>query len=158
MAQNNPFYYIPNDVLQTVLGPYLDIESMINFNRVVDHNDKVYRRFPEEYAIKHQLLVSSAKYTSMLNRFESTSNYNTKCKILYGLFKDTIQPINRVFLWHHKVFRKKYINKMYQFQNPLGDVYDEKTSKSWRKSFVSLATRTIVYFKANPFKYALKGN
>lgn len=152
----NPFVEVPYDVLQKVLCPYLDMDSMINFNRVVDHRDRVYRRLPKDYAIRHQLRLSSIKWHKMFDKFETIDDRNMKCKILYRVFKDIIRPINRVFIWHNSKFRETYINKFYEFQDPSNDVYGEETSKTWKKSYVALANRAVEHFNANPFKYPIK--
>ena len=92
----------------------------------------------------------------MLDRFNNSEDYNTRCKILYNIFKDIIHPINRVFIWHNSNFRETYINKFHEFQDPSNEVYGDKTSKTWKRSYVALANRAVEHFNANPFKYPVK--
>jgi hypothetical protein len=51
----NIFNFIPYDVTQYVLNPYLTSEDRGNFNAVLEPTERVYRPFPKDFAIKHCL-------------------------------------------------------------------------------------------------------
>ena len=51
----NIFNYIPYDVTQWKINPYLTSEDRGNFNAVLEPTERIYRPFPKDFAIKHSL-------------------------------------------------------------------------------------------------------
>lgn len=150
------FDIVPYDVLLVVLCPLLDIESLVNFNRVVKHRDRVSRRFPKDYAIKHHISVNTRKWNGMMSKFEVEYDQKKRSLFLYQIFRDILQPINSNILWHNEAFRKSIYNRMLEFKNPSSDVYGQRVTKRWKKLYVSLAKKGLEHIEANPFRYAIK--
>lgn len=58
MTQTNPtniFNFIPHDVTQYVMNPFLTAEDRANFNAVLEPTERVYMRLPSDFAIKHSV-------------------------------------------------------------------------------------------------------
>jgi hypothetical protein len=49
----NIFNFVPHDVTQWVLNPFLEPEDRANFNAVLEPTERVYKRLPTDFAIKH---------------------------------------------------------------------------------------------------------
>lgn len=149
------FDIVPYDVLQTVLAPYFDTESLVNFNRVVKHRDRVYHRFPKDYAIKHHMRVNIRKWNDMMSKFEVEYDQKKRSLFLYQIFRDILQPINSNIFWHDEAFRKSMLGRMSKFKNPSSDVYGQRVTKRWKKLYTSLAKKGLEHIEANPFRYAI---
>ena len=67
-VSTNPFAHIPYDVLQYVLNGFLTSADRFNFNQVLEPQERIYKRFPKDYAIRHQVLVSKRLWNSITNR------------------------------------------------------------------------------------------
>ena len=58
MTQTNPtniFNFVPHDVTQWVLNPFLTAEDRANFNAVLEPTERIYKRLPVDFAIKHSV-------------------------------------------------------------------------------------------------------
>ena len=56
MTHTNPtniFNFIPHDVTQHVMNPFLTAEDRANLNAVLEPTERVYKRLPSDFAIKH---------------------------------------------------------------------------------------------------------
>ena len=143
------------DVLQKVLAPFLDIESVVNFNRVVQQRDRVGRRFPKNHAIKHHMRINTIKWNNMMSKFESENEQKKRSLFLYRIFRDMLHPMNSQILWHNEPFRMSVKNRMTQFQNPSSPVYGPSVTKRWKKLYVILAKKGLEHIEANPFRYTM---
>lgn len=111
----NPFDYVPLDILQFVLGPLLDQETMIAFNQVTDPRERIYRRFPKDYAIKHHIRVLTIKWSTMLHnidRYHDEASWLKKNDTVVKLYNDQIVPVNLIIFMHYYRFREAVINKL----------------------------------------------
>jgi len=72
----NPFAApkMPYDVLQYVLNEFLTPADRFNFNRVLEPQERVYKRFPKDYSIRHQLIVSKSLWNSIANRVNTNTD------------------------------------------------------------------------------------
>jgi len=150
------FDIVPYDVLQKVLRPLLDIDSVVNFNRIVDHRDRISRRFPKDYAIKHHIRINTIKWNNMMSKFELETDQKKRSLFLYMIFRDILHPMNSQILWYNEPFRTSIKNRMTHFQNPSSPVYGQNVTKRWKKLYVILAKKGLEHIEANPFRYAIK--
>jgi len=51
----NIFNFIPNDVLKYVINPFLSGEDRFNFNAVLEPTERLYKKFPTDFAIHHSI-------------------------------------------------------------------------------------------------------
>jgi len=56
------FTALPQDILQHEIARFLTHTDVLNFNEVLKNNERVYKKFSKNYAIKHQLRVSYESY------------------------------------------------------------------------------------------------
>jgi hypothetical protein len=68
------FTGLPQDVLQYEINPYLDPLSRIEWNKVLKPDERVYTKFPKDYAICHQLQVSLIIYQKILYNINECYN------------------------------------------------------------------------------------
>ena len=58
MTYTNPtniFNFIPHDVTQHVMNPFLTAEDRANLNAVLEPTERVYKRLSKDFAIKHSV-------------------------------------------------------------------------------------------------------
>jgi hypothetical protein len=53
----NIFNYIPNDVLQHVLNPFLEGNDRANFNTILEPTERLSKKFPSDFAIHHSIIT-----------------------------------------------------------------------------------------------------
>ena len=69
----NIFQSVPHDVLNHVIAPFLDANDRTTFNQINHPFERVYKKFPTDYAIKKHLSVMKNKYNLMCRRQEELS-------------------------------------------------------------------------------------
>ena len=58
------FTALPQDMLQWEINRFLDPLSRLQWNEVLKKDERVYKKFPADYAIKHQVKLAHASYHS----------------------------------------------------------------------------------------------
>jgi hypothetical protein len=148
----NPFDKVPLDVLQWVLAPFLDQFTMIALNQVTDPRERIYRRFPKDYAIKHHLTVIKNKWRTMMTSMENKT-HNEKCIIIYKILKDQFVPVNALMYIHNEEYYKTLKRKLFEILDPDSIFYNgSNPSKTWLASFKKLSRKGIILLKHNPYR------
>jgi hypothetical protein len=58
MTHTNPtniFNFVPHDVTQYVMNPFLTAEDRANLNGVLEPTERVFKRLPKDFALKHSI-------------------------------------------------------------------------------------------------------
>jgi hypothetical protein len=145
----NPFDYVPLDILQFVLGPFLDQETMIAFNQVTDPRERIYRRFPKDYAIKHHIRVLTLKWSTMLhkiNRYYDEALWSKKDEAVLKILNDQIIPVNLIIFMHYYRYRESVINKFTDNIQKL-----KKKSSIINDQYIDISERGLKVIEANKF-------
>lgn len=66
----NIFNFVPHDVTQYVLNPYLTPEDRANFNTVLEPTERIFNKLPADFAIKHSLKAFIAAQKAHVLRIE----------------------------------------------------------------------------------------
>jgi hypothetical protein len=56
------FTALPQDMLQYEIARFLTHNDALNWNEVLKNNERVYKKLPADYAIKHQIKISYKAY------------------------------------------------------------------------------------------------
>jgi hypothetical protein len=59
------FSLLPQDMLQYEINRFLDPVSRMAWNEVLCSDERVFKKFPSDYALKHQILVSNKRYQAI---------------------------------------------------------------------------------------------
>lgn len=54
----NIFNFVPHDVLQHVVSPFLDSGDRANFNAVLEPTERVYKKFPKNFSVKFAVKIA----------------------------------------------------------------------------------------------------
>jgi len=68
------FTKLPQDMLQWEISQYLSAGDRANFNQVVRPDERVYKKFDEDLAIRHHITVMHNKYVSIMLRIRIASD------------------------------------------------------------------------------------
>ena len=145
----NPFDYVPLDILQFVLGRFLDQETMIAFNQVTDPRERIYRRFPKDYAIKHHIRVLTLKWSTMIHkikRYYDEALWSKKDEAVLKILNDQIIPVNLIIFMHYYRFRESVINKFTDNIQKL-----KKKSSIINDQYIDISERGLKVIEANKF-------
>jgi len=80
----NIFNFVAHDILQYVLNPFLTADDRFNLNAVLEPTERIFKRFPTDFAIKHSLKafittqkrcsIRSAEIIAQLDRITPDKN------------------------------------------------------------------------------------
>jgi len=62
------FTKLPQDMLQHEIAPFLDHRDSLSFNEVLRRNERVYKKLPADYALKHALKTKRIHYETIATR------------------------------------------------------------------------------------------
>jgi hypothetical protein len=92
----NIFNYIPYDVTQWKINPYLTSEDRGNFNAVLEPTERIYRPFPKDFVIKHSLKTFLASQRARsLTVHEAIRECDLAIDIGKQVDKNTLRSIRR---------------------------------------------------------------
>lgn len=78
----NIFNFIPHDVTQWKINPFLCPEDRGNFNAVLEPTERVFKPFPKDFAIKHSLKIF---ITAQRTRVPSITKAISDCQELIDI-------------------------------------------------------------------------
>ena len=122
-----PTYFdcLPGDVLQHVLNDFLNPHDRVILNQAVIQSfpgERVYKKFPADYARKHHILVFKRLFNSLaesINKILDAEFYDIKnecCKKLLKLYKKLFKlmksPINHCVYKYDKHGRNSIMNSL----------------------------------------------
>ena len=139
------FSYLPYDIILQV-GKFLDYDSSINFNRILDPLDRVlHRKFTKRELFEHEVV---AQVQALLVAYNRSNYYNTttmrqrrkKCKIILHMLSLMRIKRRESVVW--KTYQKFYmvaLDKCIEILDPETGFLDHATPY-YRKLFVREAT------------------
>jgi hypothetical protein len=126
---------VPQDVIQWILGPYLDQESMIQFNRVLSPDRRIYRKFEKGVQTTHYCLYMVDKWLSILKSVETL--YGEKRFLrLYRFFQDVIRPENYIVLQTYPILHTTFLDKCNYYSKE--ENFPEVVGESWKNLFLEI--------------------
>lgn len=90
------FSLLPQDMLQYEINRFLDPVSRMAWNEVLCSDERVFKKFPADYVLKHQILVSNKRY----QRIAQETNYfieNIELSPLRGRALKRLKLLTRFF-------------------------------------------------------------
>jgi len=118
------FTKLPQDILQHEITHFLDHRDSLSFNEVLRRNERVYKKLPADYALKHALKVKRIHYetiTVRLNllldcldwgREDEPALAATELKKVFNFLKD---PVNAIIFMHLRGLKNKMIRMVEQW-------------------------------------------
>ena len=106
------FTALPQDLLQHEINYFLDAESRIDFNAVLKPDERVYKKMPTDFALKHAIKTTFYTYKSieLLTDFYMDGIYGTDYrrmsyghsaeKSLMRIFNIWSQPLNALAIMY----------------------------------------------------------
>lgn len=139
---------LPRDVISHIIVPYLDWESRISLNRLLDPKDKIGVPFKKDVINTILLQTEVTKMTKMLLPKKSLTvkeNYEHVVNIM-----NTLLSIKYI-LRFSAAFRKEAIKKCENLSNTLSEEYRNTSITLDEKAKISdLAKKTLDYIESIP--------
>ena len=152
------FTKLPQDMLQWEVACFLDHRDILSFNEVVRKNERVYKKFPADYALKHALITKRLHYETIATRLNIMLNYlnNWECrrpaqaeKELKKIFAFLKDPLN-AFIFMYLRQLKGMMTRMVECWIEEDQELYEYLSDGGRE-LRALATETRDYIATIPF-------
>lgn len=133
------FTALPQDMLQWEINRFLDPLSRLHWNEVLKKDERVYKKLPPDYAIKHQMMLSHQEYQDIAWKLQLSLGHiggegpdgvwpsidvPKSVKLLkkyFAFFKD---PKNHVVLMYIKARKESFLEGISQWTDPNIDLYE----------------------------------
>ena len=114
------FTALPQDMLQWEINRFLDPISRASWNTVLVNDERVFKKFPRDYAIKHHIkTVKKAHYSTVvslnyfLRKVEDSSYYTLKAvNSLTEFFELISNPLNAVVFMYQRGLKEEIMNTL----------------------------------------------
>jgi len=155
---NSPFTAVPQDVLQFEINRFLDPVSRVAWNTLLTPEERVYKKLPQDYALKVNLLAQHMKFKSLRDKaadaldvlsgggFHPLEAFLVKTRFLFNnaqLFAFLSSPLGTPLIMYRKGFKEALITTLDSWINyPDGDYYwDEVLLDSEKEEIVTAASK-----------------
>lgn len=128
------FTALPQDMLQWEINRFLDPLSRLQWNEVLKKDERVYKKFPKDYAIKHQFKISYASYHSIapallhsLGRLENgfaAPNALKAFRLLKKLFAWFKDPKNHIVIMYTTGRKEGFLENITQWTEEDMELYE----------------------------------
>jgi hypothetical protein len=152
------FTKLPQDMLQHEIAPFLDHRDSLSFNEVLRRDERVYKKLPADYALKHALKTKRIHYetiTVRLNllldcldwgREDEPALAATELRKVFNFLKD---PVNSIIFMHLRNLKEKMIRMVETWIDNNMELYTFMPDGG--AELRALATETRDYIASVPF-------
>jgi hypothetical protein len=126
------FTALPQDMLQWEINRFLDPLSRLQWNEVLKKDERVYKKFPRDYAIKHQFKISYASYRSVAPAFlfvalahpSAAPNALKAFRLLKKLFAWFKDPKNHIVFMYTAGRKENFLENIAQWTEEDMELYE----------------------------------
>lgn len=129
------FTALPQDMLQWEINRFLDPLSRLQWNEVLKRDERVYKKLPPDYTIKHQIRISHQNYQVLAKSLQFSlgrvadggwdhihiPNSVKLLKKYFAFFKD---PMNHVVLMYIKGRKARFLENIGQWTELDMELYE----------------------------------
>jgi hypothetical protein len=133
-------------MLQHEINRFLDPLSRLHWNEVLKNNERVYKKLPNDYAIKHQIKLSHVTYHNIAEELQDNlDNITEGLRILRSAYvKKSVKSLKKFFTWfkdpkNHIVWmftkgrKESFLANINQWTEEGVDLYNYLSSKEGRE-------------------------
>jgi hypothetical protein len=150
----NIFNFLPNDVLQWGISPFLAAEERAEFNAVLESTERVSRRFPQDRIIAHVLRTTMKRQRVHASEliFWMDQGAVSRVRRLIGRYVTFLcRPMTAILFQYHEGAKTNAINELQMFLDEDAKFDDEirvQLSPAIRLAILD----TIEHIHAIPFE------
>jgi len=109
----NPFDRFPLDVLQWEISPFLKPLERAAFNQVLSPQERIYKRFPDDYALMHHLRALNTEHNRIAKCLNTAIHFERDFEemiIASRFLKFMTRPPSLVAFKYIKGFKESFLN------------------------------------------------
>lgn len=128
------FSQLPQDMLQHEINHFLDPMSRMAWNEVLEKDEQVYKKFPVDYVIKHQICTSHTTYEAIatklmfyLDKLPSGDSIRAAKKaavFLKKFFAFLKNPLNHIAIMHVHGMKEQCMTMVEEWTEPDLELYN----------------------------------
>jgi hypothetical protein len=149
------FTRLPQDMLQYEIARFLEHRDILSFNEVLKNGERVYKKLPVDYAIKHHILVCKSQFDKIAADAQMwclMGNIDRLVVTWLKLFKFFANPINKLVFSYQQGVKENQLRTVY---NWLEDAVDEEfytlIDKKQKEELLAAAMAAIDAINGAPF-------
>jgi hypothetical protein len=155
------FTALPQDMLQHEIARFLTHADALNFNEVLKKDERVYKKLPKDYAIKHQIRLSYESYQEIAKALSfSLGRVNDggwehihvpkAVKLLKRYFSWFKDPKNHIVLMYTKGRQARFLENIGQWTQ-LDMAFYEELNESEVEALRDEALELLIMLSQIPF-------
>ena len=117
---NNCFSLLPWDAKREI-SSYLALSDAATFNGVLRRDERVYKKLPRDFALKHAIGILKQEHNSIVRRFQfcqDANDFRGMRRAAKDMIRFCLHPRSEIAFQHQMGVREKLL----EFLEPLADV------------------------------------
>jgi hypothetical protein len=150
------FSKLPQDILQWEIGRFLTSTDVLNFNTVLKNDERIYKKFPKDYVLKHAIITKRTHYETIVTRLNQLLDCLTlglrplrAQKDLKKLFTFFLDPSTAIIFTHQLSVKIQMAHMVEQWMEEDQELYNYMTYEETLE-MIALARKTRDYINAIP--------
>jgi len=149
---NNCFSLLPWDAKREI-SSYLVLADAATFNEVLRRDERVYKKLPADFALKHELRVLRQKHNSIVKRYEyyqDVDDFRMLRRAAKDMFGFCLHPRSDIVFMHQMGVREKLIGFLAPWVDVGSDVWEGATQGRVEK-MIGFARAALQVVSETPF-------
>jgi hypothetical protein len=161
------FARLPQDMLQYEIARFLNHRDILSFNEVLKNGERVYKKLPVDYAIKHHILVCKGQFDKIAADAQIEINYVEGWGIMghierlvvtwLKLFKFFADPINKLAFSYQQGLKESQLRTVhYWLEDAVDEEFYNLIDEQQKKDLLEAAMAAYDAINATPFVRHIK--
>jgi hypothetical protein len=147
------FTKLPQDMLQYEIARFLDHRDVIAFNEVVKKDERVWKKLPADFALKHALDILQQEHNNIVKRYQiylDADDFPRLRRTAKCMFRFCLNPRSEIAFMHQKGVRERLIRFLTPWVDEDSEVWGT-TSVNRKEKLLEFARAALEWVSQIPF-------
>ena len=147
------FTRLPQDMLQHEIARFLTHADVLAFNEVLKKDERVYKKLPADFALKHALRVLKQQHNSIVARYQiyqDAADFPRLRRAAKAMFRFCLTPRSDIVFMHQTGVREIMIRFLTPWVDEDSEVW-EGASSARKEKLIGFARASLDVISSMPF-------
>ena len=149
----NIFSLLPHDVKMHEITPFLNHCDALAFNSVLRRDERIWKKLPADFALKHALAILKQEHNSIIKRYQIhhyAYNFPLLRRTAKDMFRFCLTPRSEIAFMHQTGVREIMLGFLAPWTDADSWVW-EGASAARKEKLLRYATAALVVIAETPF-------
>jgi hypothetical protein len=149
----NAFSLLPHDVKMHEIARFLNHRDLLAFNAVLRRDERVWKKLPADFALKHALSILKQEHNSIVKRYQiyqDADDFPRLRRTAKAMFRFCLAPRSEIVFMHQTGVREILIRFLTPWTDKDSEVW-EGASEARKEKLLGFARAALVWVSETPF-------